>query len=432
MTLTPDIITTTTNPQTFWPAQKKVIRTSDNTVHAIFSEDAAFNHWISRNDGVSWASITIESYAPSKSRYCSVVKDNNDNLYLATDKSENPSGIWFRKGTVNKGVSPWTWSWGAEVEVTGALTHCFYPDILIDGNGYIHIPFARIYASVRCTWARSINGGTTWVIGTDTGGNAYLFPNYYNYYPTIVKDSLNNLYFFVVSSGGNPDYIQVKKATYSAGPSWSLPSGQGNYVSNTTVQGGEVTARCLPDDRFIVAFVDSNSFSGNLYFTKSINPNDVSAWRFQIQLSTDVSIYSPSIIVYSSSKYKIYYIKTDGVVYSRETLDGGNTWSSVHCEYNASPINIALDIGDSPATSVDIIWRSNPANPRTVYHAITQDDYTVFNATFVAVDVENTINQQPVQGQDVMYERPLLYRSRMMAFPIFGGSHVIQVKGEEE
>jgi hypothetical protein len=36
------------------------------------------------------------------------------------------------------------------------------------------------------------------------------------------------------------------------------------------------------------------------------------------------------------------------------------------------------------------------------------------------------------QGQDIVYERPLLYRSRMMAFPIFGGSHVIQVKGEEE
>jgi hypothetical protein len=37
-----------------------------------------------------------------------------------------------------------------------------------------------------------------------------------------------------------------------------------------------------------------------------------------------------------------------------------------------------------------------------------------------------------LQGEDIIYERPLLYRSRMMAFPIFGGSHVIQVKGDEE
>jgi len=39
--------------------------------------------------------------------------------------------------------------------------------------------------------------------------------------------------------------------------------------------------------------------------------------------------------------------------------------------------------------------------------------------------------QRILQGQDTIYERSLLYRSRLMAFPIFGGSHVIQVKGEE-
>jgi hypothetical protein len=39
--------------------------------------------------------------------------------------------------------------------------------------------------------------------------------------------------------------------------------------------------------------------------------------------------------------------------------------------------------------------------------------------------------KRTLQGQDIIYERPLLYRTRLMAFPIFGGSHVIQVKGEE-
>jgi len=40
--------------------------------------------------------------------------------------------------------------------------------------------------------------------------------------------------------------------------------------------------------------------------------------------------------------------------------------------------------------------------------------------------------KRTLQGQDIIYERPLLYRTRLMAFPIFGGSHIIQVKGEEE
>jgi hypothetical protein len=224
-----------------------------------------------------------------------------------------------------------------------------------------------------------------------------------------------------------------------------------------------------------------------------------------------VSVYSPSILVYTSLKYKVYYIKSDNLIYSKETLDGGINWSALHYEYGV-PDNIALNIGNSPATTVDIIWRNNPVNPRTVFHAITQDDYINFNETFTAEDVENTVNQRPVTTedilsslvgsahtpgsieeivaalsgsrhipgsledtivtlakksrssedllyaltevlhianlsedvivdllakrtyptQDVIYERPLLFRGRMAAFPIFGGSHVIQVKGEEE
>jgi hypothetical protein len=362
----PDIITTVASPQLNLNTQKKILRTSDGTIHVLFSEDLAFKHWISRNNGTSWSSSILESFTTGKYRNCSICKDDNDNLYLATDKSENTSGIWFRKGTVNKSIVTWTWNWGSEIQVT-ALTKCYYPDISFDNFGFIHIAFARIWTNTRCTWARSINGGTTWTIGTDSSGNAYLFPNYYNYYPTIIKDSLNNLYFFVAPSGGNPDYIKVKKATYSAGPSWNLPSGQGNNISTTLItQSGIVIARCLPDDRLITAW--ANSTSGNLYFRKTTNSSDISTWNSQIQLDSSVNMYSFGFVIYDSLIITIFYIKNN-ILYSKTTLDGGITWSVPQIEYNVG-INISLNIANTPISqSIDMIWRNNSANPRIVYHA---------------------------------------------------------------
>lgn len=128
--ISPNTVTTASGATTQHSWFKKVLRTSDGTIHAVLAQTGSIEHYYSYNDGVSWSNQTISS----TSYDCSFDKDSNDNLVVVYGGSSN---TFFKKATVTKGT-PWTWSWGAQKTVDSSVT-CLGADIVVDGNDYYHV-----------------------------------------------------------------------------------------------------------------------------------------------------------------------------------------------------------------------------------------------------------------------------------------------------
>lgn len=374
--LTPHTIATVTNPNLVYNTQDKVKRSHDHTIHALFSEDTALKHWFSRDDGVTWSSTTIESYGAGGNRQTAVDRDDNDNLYLIVGKSGTAAQqiITFRKGTVNKGVSPWTWSWGAETTISGAYISNASPDITVkDISGYvcIHVCWVCQAATSMALWIYSTNGGTSWSAITK------IFPNNYKYFSNVSADALNNMFFFGSPSGGDVDYIKGRKVIYSAGspPTWALDATTYNcsHVSNA---GYTSVSRCLSNNKLVLLYPSAAVVSADIYFRKSTNVSNVSTWDTQVLIDTGVHYYSYGFLIYSDTRIVVYYQKTaDFIIYSKESLDGGVTWGAAVIENNVGTQPCSLNLCVTPLTAdkMDIIWRNNVTNPRTVYHAAIGD-----------------------------------------------------------
>lgn len=377
MALTPNIITTVTNPSLTYNTQDKVKRTHDHTIHALFSEDTILRHWFSRNDGVTWSSTIIESYTAGGYRQTAIDRDDNDNLYLVVAKSGTGAQqiITYRKGTVNKtNPSLWTWSWGTETTISGTYTNNAGPDICvltINGLVCIHVCWVCLAATSRALWRYSVNGGTSWLPATPTA----LWSKNYKYFPDVTPDVLNNLFFFGSPSGGDTDYIRGRKAVYTAGspPTWTL--GAETNCSHISNAGYTNVSRCLSNNKLVLLYPTAVT-SADLYFRKSTNASDVSTWDTQVLIATGVHYVSYSFLVYTDTRIAVYYQKTaDFTIYSKESLDGGVTWGPAVVEHNVGTQPCYLNFCVTPvvADKVDVIWRNNVANPRTVYHASIGD-----------------------------------------------------------
>ena len=116
-------------------------------------------------------------------------------------------------------------------------------------------------------------------------------------------------------------------------------------------------------------------------------------------------------------------LELDDVVYSlsRKILDteeiGQSLLGSLHLPILSEDLLVAL-LG---STHIPILSSEDMIVSLLAKRLLLSEDVIV-----------SLLAKRTLLGQDVIYERPLLFRQRMMAFPVIGGSHIIQVKGEEE
>jgi len=345
----PFTITTANGATSTYTWQKKICRTSDGTIHVLIRRTGYITHYYSYNDGRSWASQDVWVAEDT----CSLDKDINDNLIAV--KGDAANLIKFKKATVDKSSSPWTWSWGAEVTVYSG-TEGYYPDILSDGNNYYHITFE--VSSGLGKWARSIDGGNTWIVTDVAGFGLY-------YVIGIIKDSKNNLYLVGAHVAGSSITRSVK-ITYNGGTSWTVGT---YYAAYTWAFPG--ACHCLPDDRLVIAQMASFPLAiyGDLYFNKTTNPSDVSSWESSVCIETDIDAPypNPSIMVISSSKIRIYYTK-NSILYYKESSDGGASFGSAQAVY-AIGTNRFPNVSKYTVEGViDFLWRNGTEDPFTIYH----------------------------------------------------------------
>jgi hypothetical protein len=313
--------------------QHKIVRTADGTLHVITSSvfntgsgNSYIKHSISRDGGVTWATVNVATTTPGVGDFPSIAVDASDNLYMARGYSAggNNGRIYFRKALVDK-TDPglWIWAWQTEVTVA-AITDGLVPDIVVDANGYIHIVYTRGLAN-KSVWARSLNGGTTWTledITLPTGANQGYMP------ASIDKDSLGNLYLGLGPLFVTARKFYVEKITYLGGTSWS--QGTPTQVSSQNASYGQLVV--LPDDRICVLYgVDTVQ---TIVFRKSTNPRDETAWDAEVLVADGIAAVNRDFtFAYTdSSNFKVVYLSDDwhsdlDLVLTTSS-DGGATWGA--------------------------------------------------------------------------------------------------------
>jgi len=333
--------------------QRKIVRTSDGTIHTLIQRTGAITHYYSRNDGHSWESVDVYD----SSQNCAIDKDSNGNLIAVW--VDGLGNVLFKKASVDKtNPNQWTWTWGSEKTV------CYFAsspprrvDVLVDNYDYYHVVFDRT-GSYNSGWSRCIDGsGDSWTVTTNIVWGIRTF--------SIVKDSLNNLFIIGSLATGSAN-IRGVKITYSPGPSWSVGSDTLIY------DGYELSAQpciaVLPDDRIIMLWI-YNPATYTLYFRKTTNPSDITAWESvaAVESSATATASSQSLMVISSPVIRAYYIYNDAVVY-KESTDGGLTWGDRQNVYTVGT-NRATNIAKTTIGKIDIIWRNGTADPYKIFHS---------------------------------------------------------------
>jgi len=292
------------------PFNKRILRTSDGTIHVIVLKDQDIRHYYSQDNGQTWNYATVFNWYPNNA---SLAKDSNDNLYIAAILGLSGSHQYgLFKATITKG-NPWTWSWGSYKFI--GLKNENEIDITIDGNNYIHIVVGIISGTV-IKWARSVDGGANFTV-IDISTVCY-YPS-----PSIVHDSSNNLFVFYNQLYG--EYVSARKITYNGGMSWTVGDEVRVYGIDDTYP---LALHILPDNRIITVF---KHFFGakELWFKKSTNPSDITAWNNEVILSSNgLTSQFFSICAVDSSIIFVYYHNPSGQLVYRKTIDSGINWEN--------------------------------------------------------------------------------------------------------
>jgi hypothetical protein len=253
---------------TAYSNQRKIDRTSNGVVHALFIDYDTLYTSSSQNNGSTWSRtlVTVSGFA-ALAKSASFFIDEDDYAHVVW-KDFGSYGLsqdylYYMRGTPNAGKTAWTWS--SPVAVT-LSTYGNYPDLVAhrEGSGWtVHVVYSYIQTTVIDAIEYvplSISSG-----GTVTNGSTVRFTDHNVYgvekWPSIDfqhtgdgKTAANNTpHLFVAWSAGQSGAgygIRFKKATYNAG-SWSW--GTEREIDNTVyIDNSSHWVNCMFDGTRII------------------------------------------------------------------------------------------------------------------------------------------------------------------------------------
>jgi len=347
-------------------------QTSDGTIHAI----TVNRYYHSHDNGVTWDAGVVLGTSVTGTQ-SSIACDSSDNLHFCYTATGSTSG-YYKKGTVNKSGSPWTWTLGgADVAIDTTGGRHWDAQCLVDSVDTVH----AIYYVDTTTghWLHSHDGGSTWstaVNGIAGASNATIRP---------CVDSANNIYFAAQIAGGA---ATIRKATYTAGspPTWAIGS-----PTTVAAASNKMSIRCLPDDRLVVTYGATTSTS---YVRRSTNVRDITAWDTTYQLeSSGTGVQGVWTVVYdTASRWRVYYPSTalhaSYDIFYKETNDSGASFGSRVAVTNDTKTNAAVHESQKRyGSNYHLIYRSYPSS-------VYQHNYIMlrFGATIDKTSDANFLN----------------------------------------
>lgn len=229
------ITTSTASTATAYSNQRKIDRTSNGVLWAIYWDGAQYGRAAySTDNGATWAvdtgswlDQTSGSYTPNASFFI----DQDDFAHVAF-KDRTNGYVYYRRGTPNAGRTAWTWS--AATNVFGGASYFDYPDVVAhrEGTGWTaHVVASRdsssqdrmYYAPVTVTSGGVVSVGTLFFSGA-YGHTVHKYPsidfNHTGDGKTVAGGTPHLYVAWSAGAVGTGKGIRFRKATYSGG-SWT-------------------------------------------------------------------------------------------------------------------------------------------------------------------------------------------------------------------
>jgi hypothetical protein len=237
--LDPTVITTSTaSTATAYSNQRKIDRTSNGVVWAMFwdgtsTTGTSMDFYYSTDDGATWTkggefgfAGTGTTYTPNGSFFIDL-----DDFAHVVYKDRHNGYIYYRRGTPNAARTAWTWSSAVTVHST---TEANYPDVVAhrEGTGWkAHVVWSRVntnnfslYAPITIDSSGTITLGTLASIGGGYSNTNHVWPsidfNHTGDGKTVAGGTPHLYVAWSAGATGSGKGIRFKKATYSGG-SWT-------------------------------------------------------------------------------------------------------------------------------------------------------------------------------------------------------------------
>ena len=208
---------------TWWGAQRKIVRDKNGVLHAVFYDD--YNCWIlytkSEDNGLTWSTPTVlGGQSTWDAYYPSIAVGNNGHIYVAWEDYDNSGdyyGIWFRE---------WDGTRWSATEWLTPNQDAWCSGVAVDGNNRVYVVFED--------W--NVGQGQIMLMHRDAGGTWSGQSNISNTpfdvdCPSIFVDKSNYVYAAFNSGYNDPDEYEMY-VVKNTGSGWSAPEKVSNTSSN--------------------------------------------------------------------------------------------------------------------------------------------------------------------------------------------------------
>lgn len=359
---------------TAWGNQRKLVRTSDDTLCAFYEDNTGGVTWKkSTNGGLTWSIVAALSTTADE---VTVVRASNDDLHIAYHSTGGANiGVVYRKATRSGGG----WVLSSEVPVRSGSDAMRNPGIVLDQNSLPHVVWGKgttaVPSEAAIFWRRATGDPTllaNWAAETtisaapavDMGnpnGNPYVGA-------AIVRNpSTHDLYaVFNVSSGGTGK-VCINRALYSAG-TWTWGS---YYEGGTTASDRPPSAVFVGNSIRVLARPGSDVVYMNIPAT---NWNDASGWN-TCTLSSSAFLRSSASITYDSLNNLYAFFCTtaqsNGAIGYRVLPTGAShtVWRTIqHMTSDNTGHNHPNTKEGSSSSVIEWLWTNKTATPYTVLY----------------------------------------------------------------
>ncbi len=341
---------------TDYPSKRKLARTSDGSLHAVFGDGTNVKYSKSTDDGENWSTSTIATNARDGSARPSIASDSEDNLHVVfINDSYDISYIEYNEGDSE---------WKTEVDLTNFTSLQIDPMIAVDSSDNLHVAWrGRIDGTDNTYNLKYIKKTTTWGsaqnLTTETG---------FDQQSGMVVAIDSNDYVHIVWEGQDrtpdPNEYSIRHIKYDT--SWSsitdLGWGTTNFYNPSIA-------------------IDSNDKIHIVYNDTSLHGGDIKYVQYDSGFGSVTTLESgagsfPTISIDNNDIHVVWVEDVDGTkeIYYKEYTDSWQSSQSLISEAgvdqeNSSLIYANYPNGNIPTTGFAFLWE----DAGTVYYYASDD-----------------------------------------------------------
>jgi len=312
--------------------------------------------------GYTWVNPIRLTWNTSPSSHPVTVEDSLNQVHIVWSDKSGLKDLYYKRST-NGGTN-----WGSLQQITWTgLSDTLSPSLTVDSNNILHLVYEE-YTMIdsELYYKKSTNGGQTWSAPVRLTWNAGLSME-----PSICVDSTNNIYVVWEDDSPGDSEIYFKRSTNGGGTWSSLQRLTWNSRDSLNPKIKSSAGSTL----HIVWHERLNSTNYEIYYKKSTNSG--TTWTPPTRLTwTSNNARYPEIAIDPAGNIHVaweYGDIGDKEIYYKQSLDNGNTWSTVSrltwMGGESRDPTMAADVNGTIA----IAWNDDNSGPYDIYYKESTD-----------------------------------------------------------